>query len=703
MGDVADRVRSCLQRWYWSRRLLAPTWLIALLSVLLFATLLTEQSGEVLAAAANPATEDGLPLVAVYLGTLLLAVSSWYGARLLLNMDYRRAGGERRIPEGEAHRRSRLRSWAARGFGLLPFAVVASGFAKAEEWRNVAGVVAGGALFFAFVVWRRCRLGPQLWIERPRRISIYVGCGVLAVNGLVFALLLWFPVRAAHVIGTAGILLFAFSGWIALGSALVDLGYRCCHRYWLPPLAPIALIAVLAIAAAFLPDNHPIRAADCAGHRCASGRMEPIEEHFRAWLAARDRGRERIPVVLVTAEGGGLRAAYWTASVLGRLSHEIPGFACHVYAVSGASGGSIGAAIWLALLSESVNGVESEPRADCERYPHPLELAGPAQRVFARDLLAPAIGALLTRDLVGYFLPVQLQFWEDRAAVFERGIEDACRHHRDESAPFRLSLAADFRTPSTVGFSRPALPSQLLKRTRERTGGPATLSNLDWSHAALDGEGHPDGTIDLYPLGRRLGYPISISTAIHAGARFPVVSPPGAVSCSDHDGGERDLECHQRAGKRWDRIVDGGYFENSGAFAALEVKGRLRQLCLGRCRFLHVAITNDPKHPEVIRESCAQDDDGAGCPTEKPGLECCFNPFQTLLRGWSAWRMISEHRFLRPSNDDTLAFAFRLRPSREHPNPALGWLLDAQSQTNLQEQADALAVGPVRRAFAEES
>ncbi len=50
---------------------------------------------------------------------------------------------------------------------------------------------------------------------------------------------------------------------------------------------------------------------------------------------------------------------------------------------------------------------------------------------------------------------------------------------------------------------------------------------------------------------------VRLSTAAHNSARFPIISPPGAIRNREH--------------QIVDRIVDGGYFENYGALSAMEL------------------------------------------------------------------------------------------------------------------------------------
>jgi hypothetical protein len=78
---------------------------------------------------------------------------------------------------------------------------------------------------------------------------------------------------------------------------------------------------------------------------------------------------------------------------------------------------------------------------------------------------------------------------------------------------------------------------------------------------------------------------IRLSTAAHNSARFPVISPPGAVRNVKHN--------------VVDRIVDGGYIENYGALTATELAVAINALQPGLAPFVLV-ISNDPdENPDL--------------------------------------------------------------------------------------------------------
>ena len=108
-----------------------------------------------------------------------------------------------------------------------------------------------------------------------------------------------------------------------------------------------------------------------------------IEARLAAWLERIHRdhpGEARHRIYLVAAEGGGIRAAYWTAAVLGRLERESRGaFSERLFAVSAVSGGSLGAAVFAAQLADGT----------------PPALAEEQARAFlGADHLSPVLGSL---------------------------------------------------------------------------------------------------------------------------------------------------------------------------------------------------------------------------------------------------------------------------------------------------------------------
>ena len=129
-----------------------------------------------------------------------------------------------------------------------------------------------------------------------------------------------------------------------------------------------------------------------------------------------------------------MRAAYWTALVLGEIEDRARDrrldFGRHVFAISGVSGGSLGAAVYASLLR---NRADSRLRAD--RMPHARRQVGireRAERILARDFLSPTVAVMLFPDLLQQLVPIG--FLNDRAVAIERPWEAAWDDVRGRAA-----------------------------------------------------------------------------------------------------------------------------------------------------------------------------------------------------------------------------------------------------------------------------
>ena len=80
---------------------------------------------------------------------------------------------------------------------------------------------------------------------------------------------------------------------------------------------------------------------------------------------------------------------------------------------------------------------------------------------------------------------------------------------------------------------------------------------------------------------------VRLSTAATNSARFPVISPPGAVRNAKHN--------------VVDRIVDGGYIENYGAITAMELAVAINAVQPELAPFVLI-ISNDPDENPIINQ-----------------------------------------------------------------------------------------------------
>ena len=107
--------------------------------------------------------------------------------------------------------------------------------------------------------------------------------------------------------------------------------------------------------------------------------------------------------------GGGIAAANWTVMCLDKLEEGFPAFPYHVRVVTGASGGMVGAACYVAELPNQH--IESNPdgrRRERQRIMEHL----------ARDSLTPVVRQMVLVDLPSIFLPIRSE--RDRGGELEQ-------------------------------------------------------------------------------------------------------------------------------------------------------------------------------------------------------------------------------------------------------------------------------------------
>ena len=515
-----------LRRFY---RLLLPVRFSFLsVAVLAFALLLSDQGHDAIAALAEGnATLTGFGNALVRGGFLLLvllfALQAWYWSRVFLRIDFPEQPHPAEFP--------RAVKWTPRLLGLAGFAVVFASLwvVRASYGRDViaprmallwmAVIVAAEALaFVGFVILRRRWLDKDADAQITQQKAGVTSFGkstqgvlhstsILAVVVLIASIV---RVEMLGRIGSMSILLLSLALWVSLGGVIV---------YWGMKLrVPILTWLVLfALAISPLADNHRIETIGPAVPRQNTAQL------FDAWqarLKAQYPNEAKRPVFIVATEGGGIRAAYWTAAVLTSLSDTVPGFTDHLFAVSSVSGGSLGAATHRALLADGVRPTRPKARV-----------------ALAYDALAPTLSAFTQQDLVQRFIPYG--FLPDRAAALEGGWERGWRGATQNDRFTRGFLATTTRDAQR-------LPSMFFNGTSVETGERIITSN-----ALIDGS-FADAT-DFFTI---TGGDVKMSTGVDNSTRFPYISPAGTMT----SGGAARMH-----------VVDGGYYENSGAVTAAEI------------------------------------------------------------------------------------------------------------------------------------
>ncbi|MDH5633525.1 MAG: hypothetical protein OEZ10_11090 [Gammaproteobacteria bacterium] len=522
-----------------------------------------------------------LIMIALFVGsTLLWAMSAALWARILMWTEF--PGTPHDNPFLDDYRRQ-----VPRYIALLPFLVVilASWKAGAPATDFIGPALVTGIIFLSYFYRREIfqksahllkmktdrfdrpelQATPAIDLLSPMQsMKAWVGRFAFATTLAGLVLLLWGIVSPL----TLGSLFNALILIMIWGATFLPLGSWITFTANKTGLPLVTLSLVLAVIFSAWNDNHAIRPLkrETQAQRISASELVDrwADNHCQKKGTTVDCG----PMVIVATAGGGIRAAYWTGLVLGTLEDEIPGFNDRLLAISGVSGGSLGAAVYGGVVSGAhANGCNGKVM-EC------------STGVLSIDYLSPLSASLLYPDLLQRFLPVAL--FTGRGATLEHAWEQGFREITGTDA-----LAQSFSALGQIDNMKP-WPALFLNATWSNNGRRIVASTVDISR-------EPAFRLANDQLGV-INYDIRLSTAAHNSARFPYVSPPG----SWHKGKDSDLV----AGRIKGRLQDGGLFENYGAETAMEILALVKSKLAGkRYQPIIIQISSDPTLPADLAKS----------------------------------------------------------------------------------------------------
>jgi hypothetical protein len=270
---------------------------------------------------------------------------------------------------------------------------------------------------------------------------------------------------------------------------------------------------------------------------------DSLHVYARRWLMEHEKAMEAsdglhpYPVYFVNAHGGGIRAAAWTSLIMGTLDSVVrsrnytEGLQDHVFAYSGASGGTIGASLLCANRS-----------GQFERGA--IDTLGIVRwhRLFSNDYLAPVALLLLGRDALQSSFGLHVA--RDRAALQDSVWEYHAGHN---GIPYNKPM-------SHYWYGSHTQPLLFANTYHVETGfkaiaAPVLLADSSFPGTVFINRLIPDST------------ELKLSTAAFLSARFPIISPTAKFSDLAH-------------------FMDGGLKENSGAETLREVMAVFEQVRL---------------------------------------------------------------------------------------------------------------------------
>ncbi|KGT77150.1 hypothetical protein MA20_21290 [Bradyrhizobium japonicum] len=460
-------------------------------------------------------------------------------------------------------------------------------------------------VFLSLISWLRSRPPLGSGASRERRqldtlaeaqASRICGLGFAAIMAIGTAAIWINPMWVGRQLGSLVIAFFAFGSFLS-GANLLDLTAdalaRECTRRGLISVRRetvwcffVGLLVMPAVLMSATRTYHSVRL--CRQCEPATSEQRPdVKAAVKAWYQQAEPiyhslhpKEEPVPLFIIATAGGGIRAAYWTATVLETLEADLDndavknaiaakmghpgndGLLRHLlFAISGVSGGSVGAAAYTAAVQNHL--VHSDAEIKPTTY-------------FKGDLLAPGLASLAFIDIPSNFLPDFGQI--ERGAALERGFENASNGLL--SQPFNSFFPQITPAQNPLKW-RPAL---LLNATHQESG-----RRVITSHLKVD----KDTFVDSYDAISMLGSDIRLSTAAHNSARFTYISPAGDLI--DRDGNPHGF------------VIDGGYFENYGAQTAVELARKAKAVMGASIRIVILQISSDPTMvvDNTFRQPCA--------------------------------------------------------------------------------------------------
>lgn len=533
--------------------------LIVIITLLIALYILTgtDQAGDMIEAVISSGVGSPLFLF-ILIGAFLWSWTVYSSTRLILHVS---PVGLRLSPAMD-----RLLRWLPRLGGMLPSLILAFAFWEPTHPQPFLLMGMSVLLLWSFrLVEQHVPIFavPARWTFRNRYTSIVqdfralwrhpLGRLVVSIGFILTAILLVLfslPVQwgIARYFRPTAVILFGISVYTFWGSLLV---YFNDYRY--RPL--LLVVGLYFVAVSAFNDNTTVRTSTDSSVPPISSRPT-VDAHFARWVEAR-RGLARrgvtgrlpsreftpsdtIPLILVAAEGGGIRALNWTAETLIRLDSIIPGFSRHVYALSGVSGGGVGIVFYTAFLRDI---------AETRR----IRRFAQFRRVIRDDYLSAVSAALLFPEAIQRLSPVALPSLE-RGKWLEDSWADSYQRNLGLST-LDSAVTSLYQRPGGYNYD---LPSLLLNGTLAESGQKVITSNLK-----LDSRYFRDvvSTVDL------LGHDVPLKTAASLCSRFPVVTN-GALL---HNSAPTDGRIQPYGG----HVVDGGYFDNSGVETCFQLLNNL--------------------------------------------------------------------------------------------------------------------------------
>ena len=351
--------------------------------------------------------------------------------------------------------------------------------------------------------------------------------GKLAEVAAILVLLIWIVVTVLVIASPITVPTTLGLNVVTIGLSMIGLaiGLFVVWPRWMTSYALICLAA-----AYFSPPQAPVH----RGQEAHFGASRSVETALREWLDARadiqaykNAGRP-YPIIISSAEGGGIYAAAHAYMALSAIQELCPSFSDHLFAVVGVSGGSVGNLWFQSKLPEK----KPATLLPCHEPSKNIDISP-----LRTDLLSPALANLLIGQVADFFVP-WIQILPDGGQTLADAVASAVPDNQLVTGPLGKSWSAN--------SSRPLL---IFLATDVNRGNRFVMSPL---------EGEVAHNAELFP-----GGDLPSNQAAVISARFPWLTSTARLQVSTED---------------FRNLADGGYFENSGADTVIDLLENIMSL-----------------------------------------------------------------------------------------------------------------------------